>query len=145
LAHLGAKYHRYSLLRCSQQRRSALLVCYLQDLQQELLDRLLISFDDLIVGIFRRTESTEKTHHATHGKVLTRHIHTFRKVTKIVLDPEVPDDQVRPRIFEAVPQAQLQAVHDESGTKARPEDGQAFDLLDHHQGFSHFERRRIKS
>ncbi len=135
LAHLGAKYHRDSLLRFSQQKRAALLVCYLQELQQELLDRLLTSFDDLIVGIFRRTESTEKTHHATHGKALTRHIHTFRKVTKIVLDPEIPDEQVRPRIFEAVPQAQLQTVHDESGTKARPEDGQAFDLLDHHYSF----------
>lgn len=135
LAHLGAKYHRDSLLRFSQQKRAALLVCYLQDLQQELLDRLLTSFDDLIVGIFRRTESSEKTHHATHGRVLTRHIHTFRKVTKIVLDPEIPDEQVRPRIFEAVPQAQLQTVHDESGTKARSEDGQAFDLLDQHYSF----------
>src|SRR6266568_3280618 len=135
LAHLGAKYHRDSLLRFSQQKRAALLVCYLQELQQELLDRLLTSFDDLIMSIFRRTESSEKTHHATHGKALTRHIHTFRKVTRIVLDPEIPDDQVRPRIFEAVPQAQLQAVHDESGTKARPEDGQAFDLLDHHYSF----------
>ncbi|MGI9057149.1 MAG: Tn3 family transposase [Ktedonobacteraceae bacterium] len=135
LAHLGAKYHRDSLLRFSQQKRAALLVCYLQDLQQELLDRLLISFDDLITGIFRRTESAEKTHHATHGKALTRHIHTFRKVTKIVLDPEIPDAQVRPRIYEAVPQAQLQTVHDESGTKARPENGQAFDLLDHHYSF----------
>src|SRR5947209_13988053 len=95
----------------------------------------LTSFDDLITSIFRRTESTEKTHHATHGKALTRHIHTFRKVTKIVLDPEIPDEQVRPRIYEAVPQAQLQTVHDESGTKARPEDGQAFDLLEHHYSF----------
>src|SRR5437764_7294043 len=85
LAHLGAKYHRDSLLRFSKLKRAALLVCYLQDLQQELLDRLLTSVDDLIVGIFRRTESSEKTHHATHGKALTRHIHTFRKVTKIVL------------------------------------------------------------
>ena len=112
LAHLGAKYHRDSPLRFSQQKRAARLLCY----QQELLDRLLTSFDDLIIGIFRRTESTEKTHHATHGKALTRHIHTFRKVTKIVLDPEIPDEQVRPRIFEAVPQAQLQTVHDEFGT-----------------------------
>ncbi len=135
LAHLGANYHRDSLLRFSQQKRAALLVCYLQDLQQELLDRLLTSFDDLVMSIFRRTESSEKAHHATHGKALTRHIHTFRKVTKIVLDPEIPDEQVRPRIFEAVPKVQLQAVHEESGTKARPEDGQAFDLLDHHYTF----------
>ena len=56
LAHLGAKYHRDSLLRFSQQKRAALLVCYLQELQQELLDRLLTSFDDLITSIFRRTE-----------------------------------------------------------------------------------------
>src|SRR5258708_34559612 len=87
------------------------------------------------MSIFRRTDSSEKMHHATHGKALTRHIHTFRKVTKIVLDLEIPDEQVRPRIFEAVPQARLQAVHDESGTTARPEDGQAFDLLDHHYSF----------
>jgi len=64
LAHLGAKYHRDSLLHFSQQKRAALLVCYLQELQQELLDRLLTSFDDLIMSIFRRTESSKKTHHA---------------------------------------------------------------------------------
>jgi TnpA family transposase len=98
LAHLGAKYHRDSLLRFSQQKRAALLVCFLQELQQELLDRLLSLFEDLILSIFRRAESSEKTHHATHGKVLTRHIHTFRKVTRIVLDLEIPDEQVRPRI-----------------------------------------------
>ena len=135
LAHLGAKYHRDSLLRFSQQKRAALLICYLQELQQELLDRLLISFDDLVVGIFRRTESTEKTHHVTHGKTQTRHIQAFRKVTKIVLDLDIPDEQVRPRIFKAVPQAQLQTLHDESGAQARPEDGHAFDLLDHHYSF----------
>ncbi len=93
-----AKYHRDSLLRFSQQKRAALLVCYLRELQQELLDRLLTSFDDLITSIFRRTESSEKTHHAAHGKTLARHVHTFRKVTKIVLDLEIPDEQVRPRI-----------------------------------------------
>jgi TnpA family transposase len=32
LAHLGEKYHRDSLLRFSEQKRAALLVCYLQDL-----------------------------------------------------------------------------------------------------------------
>jgi hypothetical protein len=65
---LGEKYHRDSLLRFSEQKRAALLVCSLQDLQQELLDRLLISFTDLLVGTFRRTESKEQTHHMTHDK-----------------------------------------------------------------------------
>ncbi|HLZ55368.1 MAG TPA: DUF4158 domain-containing protein [Ktedonosporobacter sp.] len=51
LAHLGEKYHRDSLLRFSEEKRAALLICYLQDLQQELLDRLLTSFTDLLVGI----------------------------------------------------------------------------------------------
>ncbi len=132
LAHLGEKYHRDSLLRFSPQKRTALLVCYLQDLQQELLDRLLTSFNDLVLGIFRRTERKEQTHHATHGKTLTRHLHTFRKVTRIVLDSSIPDVEVRPQIFAIVPQPQLQEAYDDAGEKARPEDGQAFDLLEHH-------------
>jgi TnpA family transposase len=135
LAHLGEKYHRDSLLRFSEQKRAALLVCYLQDLQQELLDRLLTSFTDLLVGIFRRTERKEQTHHLTHGKTLTHHVHTLRKIAKVVLDPTVPDDQVRPQIFAVVPQAQLQDVYDDSGAKARPEDGQTFDLLLTHYTF----------
>jgi hypothetical protein len=65
---------------------AALLVCYLHELQQELLDRFLNSFNATTTSIFRRTESSEKTHHATHRKALTRQIHTFRKVTNIVLD-----------------------------------------------------------
>jgi TnpA family transposase len=135
LAHLGEKYHRDSLLRFSEQKRAALLVCYLQDLQQELLDRLLTSFTDLLVGIFRRTERKEQTHHITHGKTLTQHVHTLRKIAKVVLDTTVPDDQVRPQIFAVVPQTQLQEVYDEAGAKARPEDGQTFDLLLNHYTF----------
>ncbi len=135
LAHLGEKYHRDALLRFSEQKRAALLVCYLQDLQQELLDRLLVSFTDLLVGIFRRTERKEQTHHITHGKALTQHVHTLRKIAKIVLDPTVPDEQVRPQIFAVVPQTQLQEVYDDAGTKARPEDGQTFDLLLNHYTF----------
>ncbi|EFH79875.1 DUF4158 domain-containing protein [Ktedonobacter racemifer] len=135
LAHLGEKYHRDSLLRFSEQKRAALLVCYLQDLQQELLDRLLISFTDLLVGIFRRTERKGQPHHITHGKALTQHVHTLRKIAKVVLDPTVPDEQVRPQIFAVVPQTQLQEVYDDSGAKARPEDGQTFDLLLKHYTF----------
>jgi TnpA family transposase len=135
LAHLGEKYHRDSLLRFSQQKRAALLVCYLQDLQQELQDRLLASFNDLVVGIFRRTDQKEKAHHTTHGKALTRHIHSFRKMAKIVLDPSIPDEQVRPRIFAVIPKTQLQEVYDEAGAKARPEDGYLFDLLENHYTF----------
>ena len=135
LAHLGEKYHRDSLLRFSEEKRAALLICYLQDLQQELLDRLLTSFTDLLVSIFRRTERKEQVHHITHGKVLTQHVHTLRKIAKVVLDPAVPDDQVRPQIFAVVPQTQLQEVYDDSGTKARPEDGQTFDLLLKHYTF----------
>lgn len=135
LAHLGEKYHRDSLLRFSEEKRAALLVCYLQDLQQELLDRLLTSFTDLLVGIFRRTECKEQAHHITHGKALTHHVHTLRKIAKVVLDPTVPDEQVRPQIFAVVPEAQLQEVYDDSGAKARPEDGQIFDLLLKHYTF----------
>ena len=135
LAHLGEKYHRDSLLRFSEEKRAALLVCYLQDLQQELLDRLLTSFTDLLVGIFRRTERKEQTHHITHGRTLTQHVHTLRKIVKVVLDPNVPNDQVRPQIFAVVPQTQLQEVYDDAGAKARPEDGQTFDLLLKHYSF----------
>lgn len=135
LAHLGEKYHRDSLLRFSAQKRAALLVCYLQDLQQELLDRLLISFNDLVQAIFRRTEQKENRHHVKQGKALTQHVHTFRKIARIVLDTSIPDAEVRPRIFAVVPQPELQEAYDDAGAKARPEDGQAFDLLDHHYTF----------
>src|SRR5258708_13893424 len=135
LAHLGEKYHRDSLLRFSKEKRAALLVCYLQDLQQELLDRLLTSFTDLLVGIFRRTERKEQTHHITHGRTLPQHVQPLCKIATVLLDPNVPNDQVRPQIFAVVPQTQLQEVYDDAGAKARPEDGQTFDLLLKHYSF----------
>lgn len=90
---------------------------------------------DLLVGIFRRTDRKEQAHHITHGKALTQHVHTLRKIAKVVLDPAVPDEQVRPQIFAVVPQTQLQDVYDDLGAKARPEDGQSFDLLLKHYTF----------
>jgi len=135
LAHLGRTYHRDSLERFSPQKRAALLICFLQDLQQDLLDRILTSFNDLVVGIFRRTERKENTHLLKHGKTLTRHLHTMHKAVKLVLDPAIPDEAVRPAIFAAIPAPRLQEAYDDSGATARPEDGQAFDLLNAHYPF----------
>ncbi len=135
LAHLGEKYHRDSLQRFSRQKRAALMVCYLQSLQQELLDGLLTSFNDLVGGIFRRNERKEDIQYIKQGPALNRHIHTFRKMVRIVLDNAIPDAEVRPRIFAVIPATQLQQDYDDSGERARPEDGQAFDLLEAHYTF----------
>jgi TnpA family transposase len=138
LGHLGRKYHRDALQRFSAPKRTALLVCFLQDLQQEVLGHLLTSFQDLLTALFRRTEQTENKQHVAHGRALTRHVHTMRKAVQIILDPAVPDEQVRSTIFAATPQPQLQAAYDDSGVIARPDDGQtvAFDLLkEKHYGF----------
>ena len=37
----------------------------------------------------------------------------MRKVTRVILDPEVPSEEVRKRIFEKVPREQLQQAVDE--------------------------------
>jgi TnpA family transposase len=135
LAHLGRKYHRDSLERFSISKRAALLVCFLQDLHQDVLDQLLTSFQDILTAIFRRTEQKENRQHIWHGKTLTRHLHTMRRAVRVILDPTVPDEHVRSTIFAQLPPGQLQAAYDDSGTIARPEDGQAFDLLVKYYGF----------
>jgi TnpA family transposase len=135
LANLGRKYHRDSLERFSPQKRQALLVCCLQDLYQDVLDQILTSFQDLLTAIFRRTERKENQQHMKHGRTLTRHVHAMRKAVKVILDTEVPDDQVRATVFTTIPRVQLQAAYDDSGVIARPEDGQAFDLLEKHYSF----------
>jgi TnpA family transposase len=137
LAHLGRKYHRDALQRFSTPKRTALLACFLQDLHHEVLDHLLTSFQDLLTAIFRRTEQAENKHHVVHGRALTRHVHTMRKAVQIILDPEVPDELVRPTIFVTTPKLQLQAAYDDSGAIARPDAGQtiAFDLLEKRYSF----------
>jgi hypothetical protein len=137
LAHLGRNYHRDALQRFSTPKRTALLVCFLQDLHQDVLDHLLTSFQDLLTAIFRRTEQTKNKHHVAHGRALTRHVHTMRKAVQIILDPKVPDGLVRPAIFVTTPKPQLQAAYDDSGAIARPDDGQtlAFDLLEKRYSF----------
>src|SRR5258708_38278665 len=66
LSHLGEKYHRDSMLRLSKEKRTAKLVCYLQDLQQELLERLLTSCTDLLLWIFGRHQRKEQAHRTLH-------------------------------------------------------------------------------
>ncbi len=135
LAHLGRKYHRDALERFSAQKRTAMLICLLQDLHQDILDQILTSFQDLLTAIFRRAEQKENKQHIAHGRTLSRHIQTMRTAVQIILDPEVPDDVVRATVFATTPAAQLQTAYDDSGAIARPADGPAFDLLAGHYSF----------
>jgi len=135
LANLGAKYHRDALARFSAAKCQALLTCYLQEAEQEFVDRIIRSFMDLIQGMFRRTDTREVRHVVTHRRGLTHYLHTLRKMAAIVLDDEVADAEVRSHIFAVIPKKTLQAEVTQTDALLPPESGPAVTTLLTYYGF----------
>ena len=125
-AQLGHSYHAGSLKRFDPPKRYVILVCLLQDLIQEVTDDIIEMLDVLIGRIFSQSEKERDEEFKQQGKHINAKLILFRTITAIVLDRDIPDDQVREQAFGAIPAEALQRAYDESAALVQPEDFNIF-------------------
>ena len=125
-AQLGHSYHAGSLKRFDPPKRYVILVCLLQDLIQEVTDDIIEMLDVLIGRIFSQSEKERDEEFKQQGKHINAKLILFRTITAIVLDRDIPDDQVRQQAFGAIPAEALQRAYDESAALVQPEDFNIF-------------------
>jgi TnpA family transposase len=128
-AQLGRLYYAPTLRRFSTAKRATLLVCVCHDLDQQITDDIVEMLDVLIGRIFRMAEQERDALFAQQGKAINAHLHLFRTVARIVLDPSVPDDHIRPLTFMEVPEARLQQAVADSAVLVQPQDFNVFAFL----------------
>jgi hypothetical protein len=99
LAALGRSYFNPALKRFGADKRHTILVCTLQDLEQRSTDDLLEMLDVLIGRLFKTAEEEMQADQAKHGRTINSSLVILREVATVVLDPQVPDLEVRLATF----------------------------------------------
>jgi len=134
-AELGRSYHAGFLKRFDPAKRYVIMVCLLQDLIQEVTDDTIEMIDVLIGRIFTQSQKDRDELFKKQGKHINAKLLLFRSIAAIVLDRDVPDEQVRKQTFAAIPEELLQQAYDESATLVQPEDFNIFAFIVKRYGY----------
>ena len=107
----------------------AYVACYLHERLQALIDLSVEAFDDVTTGMYRRSESERDEEVRQRAPAVNEKLRMFGTVASVLLDPEIPDANVREKIFEEISRDELVRAHSESKDLVRPADFNFFDYL----------------
>jgi Domain of unknown function (DUF4158) len=132
LARLGRSYFATALQRFGPDKRHALLVCTLQDLQEGITDDIVAMLDVLIGRLFAHAEEEMEATQVKHGKTINTSLHAMRQAAAVLSDRRIPDADVRQVAFTAVSEELLRQAVDDAARTLRPEDYNHLDFVAQH-------------
>ena len=83
-------------------RRHALLVCFLHQLYADTIDFLIEMHDKLMTGVYSRAENNIAKEMKRRRQAIDRSLTTFRMVGTVILDDSIDDSQLRPILFQQI-------------------------------------------
>jgi hypothetical protein len=92
-------------------------------------------FDVLVGRLFSRSDDDVVAAKAKQQQAHQESARLFKKVAQVLLDANVPEEQVRERVFKAVSRERVSALVDLSDELDKSETATFFDILD--RRFSH--------
>lgn len=111
--------------------RRAYLACYLYERQKALVDFAIETFDSTAQGMYRRSECYARDDDVKRSApAMNDKLRMFRTVARVMLDPDIPDVDVRNEFFDEVPREDLSKALTASDDLIRPEDFNCFDYLE---------------
>nr|MBN1228461.1 hypothetical protein [Anaerolineae bacterium] len=113
LAQLARRSSNQALQRKSPQQRYPLLMAFLADTCQRLTDEVLDLYDHRISQTDRDARRDLRDYRLRLSESLQQQLEYFGHIAHIILDNELSDAAVRPRIFEIVPRPQLEQLLDD--------------------------------
>ena len=91
-------------------KRHAILVAFLIWAHEKTIDELIELFDLCLADAFRKSKRELKEFQLQHMARMLQVVGYFREIGQVVTDEAVPDEAVRPNIYEQVPEETLQAT-----------------------------------
>lgn len=129
LAQLEQKASVDVLHRMVPERRYPILLAFLGQTHEVVIDELLDLFVDYLSLTHRRAERALDQFRLRTAKATNEKVHLCQQLGQMVLDPQIADEDLRTTIFQWVPQPQLQAAVDECAELMRSLEDHYFDLL----------------
>ena len=129
LAQIGFRSTAQALSRMNKTRRYPILLAFLAQLHEEVLDELVELYDRLLHNIATRADRRLAEIRQEIALLAGDKIKLLQALVRILIDPTVPDDNVRKMIYEFLPETKLRATYDECERIAEPTDENFFKLI----------------
>ncbi|MBN9386574.1 MAG: Tn3 family transposase [Chloroflexi bacterium] len=129
LAQQGRHLTPYLLERMSAERRYPLLLAFVAQSYQDIMDETLDLFIDYLGETNRRAGKDLEEFRLRMAQANDRKVRHFQTLGTIALSPEIADSEVRQFIFEYLPRPQMEAEVEECEMLIRPQDNTHYDFL----------------
>lgn len=125
LSQVGKKSTNQALQRTPPERRYPILVAFLRQVAEELMDL----FDRCMAQVDARSRRDLEEFRRNAARATNEKVAMFTDLTGMVLDPQIADPDLRTHIYKRHPKEHLQAAMEESERPMRPLDDNYFDFL----------------
>ncbi len=129
LARLGRKTSSWALGRAPGYRRYPILVAFLQQTLEELIDEILDLFDRYLADADSTARQKLDEFRRTTARAANEKVVLFEEVGEIVLNPEIADGQLRRSIHEQISPEKMRVAVEECKRLRRPLDDNYYDFL----------------
>lgn len=130
LAHFASRAKVSLITRMPSARRLATLAAFVYSLEATAQDDVLEVFEGLLGDLFGDAEKADKKARLRTLKDLDEATATLVLACRWLVDPELPDDRVRAKVFENIPKALLESALENASTLIRPPDDVFYQELD---------------
>ena len=129
LAQIGFRSTAQALSRMNKTRRYPILLAFLAQLHEEVLDELVELFDRLLYNISSRADRKLNEIRQQIALLAGDKIKLLQGLVQILIDPTVPDAELRKAIYEFLPENKLKVTFDECERLNEPLDESFFKLI----------------
>ncbi len=113
LARYARQCSLYRLRRLKEERRYAVLVCFLHQLYQDTFDATVQMYDKLINKVYNRADNEIDAYLKKRRRQMRVSLSHYKKILDILLSEEVQQDAVRPMIYDQIDPQVLKAEQEE--------------------------------
>jgi len=124
------KYKSQALLKLSENRRHALLVSYLSELSQDLIDQTLDMFDRLMTELMTKGKNRQKEYFKVNARKFNSHLRILTTAAKAFLQAKSDGLDPYATVFEQVDEPTLIATVNGAENIIRPEDLDYLDMIE---------------
>jgi TnpA family transposase len=129
LSQVGKKSTNQALQRTPPERRYPILIAFLRQVAEELMDEVMDLFDRCTAQVDARARRDLEEFRRNAARATNEKVALFTDLTGMVLDPQIADPDLRTHIYKRHPKERLQAAMEESERLMRPLDDNYFDFL----------------
>jgi TnpA family transposase len=135
LAQIGRKSTNQVLQRLAPQQRYPILIAFLRQSLEDVIDELVDLFDRCLAECNSRSKRSLEEFQLSIARTTNEKLMTFRELGRIVLDPDIPDSRLREVIYTQVSQEELRSSVEECEKLIRPKDDKCYDFLANRYAF----------